>query len=211
MSVLIFQVITNAIVNGLVWALTATGFSLIYGSANILFFALGEVYMLGAVLTFIFTVQAGIPYFLAVLLVMIIIGIFGVFLERYVFRNLVGNDLVFSLVSIAIGMVIVGVALEAFGEKGKAIGTPFPGKIDLLGVILTYDKLMIVLISTAVILLLHAFFRLTKSGRAIRAASQDSDVAQLVGVNINRVKGLAFFLALAVAAGAGTHRPLVLR
>jgi branched-chain amino acid transport system permease protein len=203
MSILIFQVIVTGIVNGLIFALTATGFSLIYGSANILFFALGEIYMLGAVLTYILDVQFGLPYLLAIIFVMVGLGLFGVLLERYIFRNLVGNDLVFALVSIAIGMFITAFALEAFGEKGKAIGTPFPGKLDIFGVFLTYDKLMIVIVSVVLIMGLHAFFKLTKAGRAIRAVSKDPEVAQLMGVSVNQIKGLTFFLSLAVAAGAG--------
>ena len=203
MSVLIFQVIVNGIINGLVFALTATGFSLIYGSARILFFALGEVYMLGAVLTYILSVQLGLPYVLAISSAMVILGCLGILLEKFLFRKLVGNDLSFALVSIAIGMLIVAVALELFGERGKAIGSPFPGIVNLFGVILTYDKLMIVIISIVLILGLHALFKLTKAGRAIRAVSQDSELAQLMGVSIHRIKGLSFFLALAVAAGAG--------
>lgn len=203
-AILFFQVITNGLVNGLVYALTAAGFSLIYGHANILFFALGEIYMLGAILCYIFVVGLGIPYFISLLLSVVVLGFFGVALERFLFRYLEGeDDLVFALASLALGMLIVGISLETFGERGKAIQTPFPGKIDLMGVILTLDKIVIVAITVAIILFLHLLFRFTKVGRAIRAVSQESDAAQLVGVNVNFTKGLTFFLALAVAAAAG--------
>jgi len=203
-ATLLFQVITNGLVNGLIYALTAAGFSLIYGHANILFFALGEIYMLGAICCYIFAVGLGMPYFPALGLAVVVLGFFGVFLERFIFRYLEGeDDLVFALASLALGLLIVGIALETFGERGKAIQTPFPGKIDLMGVILTLDKLMIVIISLAIIIILHAFFKWINVGKAIRAVSQESEAAQLVGVNINHTKALTFFLAFGVAAAAG--------
>jgi len=202
--VLVFQALTNGLVNGMVYALTAAGFSLIYGHANILFFALGEIYMLGAVLTYVFITNFGIPYFAALGISILILGFFGVLLERFFFRYLEGKDgLVFALASLALAMLISGIALETFGERGKAIAAPVKGIINMSGVILPSSKLMIVVISLTLLLGLHFFFKLTRSGRAIRAVSQEADAAQLVGVSLNYVKGLTFFLALAVAAGGG--------
>ena len=204
MSVLLFQVIINGLVNGFIYALTAAGFSLIYGNANILFFALGEIYMLGAISCYIFVIALGLPYFVGLALMVVSLGLFGIILERFIFRYLEGEDaLVFALASLALGMLIVGVALETFGERGKAIPTPFPGKLDIFGVILTLDKLMIVIISLAMLVALHFFFKLTRFGRAIRAVSQDSEAAQLVGVKLNQTKALTFFLAFGAAAAAG--------
>jgi branched-chain amino acid transport system permease protein len=202
--VLVFQALTNGLVNGMVYALTAAGFSLIYGHANILFFALGEIYMLGAVLTYVFISNFGIPYFAALGISILILGFFGVFLERFFFRYLEGKDgLVFALASLALAMLISGIALETFGERGKAISAPVKGIINMSGVILPSSKLLIVIISLALLLGLHFFFKLTRSGRAIRAVSQEADAAQLVGVSLNYVKGVTFFLALAIAAGGG--------
>ena len=203
-AILLGQVITNGLVNGLIYALTAAGFSLIYGNAKILFFALGEVYMLGAICCYILINSFGLPYFGAVGLSIIVLGLFGVLLERFIFRYLEGrDDLVCALASMAIGMLIVGIALETFGERGKAIEAPFTGVLNLGGIILPIDKLVIMIVTAAIILGLRFFFRASRWGRAIRAVSQDEDAAQLVGVSLNRSKALTFFLALGTTAAAG--------
>jgi len=200
---LIAQVILNGLVSGLIYALTAAGFSLIYGHANILFFAIGDAYMLGAVTFYTLIAKAGLPYYAALILVVLGLGLFGVLLERVLFRHLHGNDLTFAFASLALGMLIVGVALEVFGEQGKGLPSPFPGKIKLLGVMLTWDKLAIVGEALAILIGLHLFFSRAKIGRAIRAVSQDGEGAKLMGIDVNRTKALTFFLALAVAGGAG--------
>ena len=197
------QVIINGLVNGLIFALIATGFTLIYGNANILFFAVGEIYMLGSILMYVLTYLLGIPFIVALSIVAAALGFFGVVIERFIFRYLEGNELTFALASVALGMLIVGVALEVFGEKGRAVHTPFPGKMNVFGVILTYEKLAIVLFALCIIIALHLFFSYTKAGRAIRAVSQDAEVAQLVGIRIKYTKALTFFLGLAVTATSG--------
>ena len=203
MFILYGQVIVNGLVSGLIYALTAAGFSLLYGNAGILFFAIGDAYMLGAVTFYYLIVAAGLSYPLALLLVLILLGLFGVVLEIFIFRHMRGNDLTFAFGSMAVGLLIAGVALEIFGEQGKGLPSPFPGRFKILGVMLTWDKVAIVSASIAILTGLHFFFRKTKIGRAIRAVAQDLEAAELMGVEVNTIKCLTFFLALAVAGGAG--------
>jgi branched-chain amino acid transport system permease protein len=201
--ILIAQSILNGLVAGLIYALTAAGFSLLYGHANILFFAIGDAYMLGAITFYTLIAEVGLSYFSALILVVAALGMLGVLLERFLFRHLHGNDLTFAFASLALGMLIVGVALEVFGEQGKGLPSPFPGRIRFLGVMLTWDKLVIVSVALAIVIGLHLFFGLAKIGRAIRAVSQDVEGAKLMGIDVDRTRALTFFLALAVAGGAG--------
>lgn len=193
----------SGLTTGLIYALTASGFSLIYGQANILFFTLGEIYMLGAISGYFFIVITKAPYFLALGSVVLGLGFFGIIVERFLFRPLKGNVLTFVFASIALGMLIAGVSLEIFGQTTRSISTPFPGSMSVLGVIIPRDKLAIVIISLVIIFALHFFFKRTKAGRAIRAVSQDIDAARLVGIDVNRTNALIFFFALATAGSAG--------
>lgn len=197
------QVLVNGLVSGLIYALTAAGFSLLYGNAGILFFAIGDAYMLGAILFYSLIVQAGLPYLAAMLVVLAALGLFGVALEMFIFRHMRGDDLTFAFASLAVGLLIAGVALELFGEQGRGLPSPFPGRFRLLGVMLTWDKVVIMATSLVILIGLHFFFLRAKIGRAIRAVSQDIESAQLMGIDVNRVKAITFFLALAVAGGAG--------
>jgi branched-chain amino acid transport system permease protein len=197
------QVVVNGLVSGLIYALTAAGFSLLYGNAGILFFAIGDAYMLGAIAFYYLIALAGLPYPIALLVVLALLGLLGVLLETLIFRRLRGNDLTMAFASLAVGLLIAGVALEIFGEQGKGLSSPFPGRFKLLGIMLTWDKVVIMAASLIILTGLHLFFKRTKTGRAIRAVSQDLDAARIMGVEVNFIKALTFFMALAVAGGAG--------
>jgi len=203
MFVLYGQVVVNGLVSGLIYALTAAGFSLIYGNAGILFFAIGDAYMLGAISFYYLIAVAGLPYPLALLAVLVLLGLLGVILEAVIFRRLRGNDLTMAFASLAIGLLMAGIALEVFGEQGKGLPSPFPGRFKVLGIMLTWDKVVIMGASLIILSGLHAFFKATRTGRAIRAVSQDLDAAMLMGVEVNFIKALTFFMALGVAGGAG--------
>jgi branched-chain amino acid transport system permease protein len=197
------QVIVNGLVSGLIYALTAAGFSLLYGNAGILFFAIGDAYMLGAIVFYYLIAILGVPYIVALLVVLLLLGIFGIILETIIFRHLRGNDLTMAFASLAVGLLIAGVALEVFGEQGKGLPSPFPGRFKIIGIMLTWDKVVIVAASLVLLSSLHLFFKHTKTGRAIRAVSQDFEAAKLMGVEVNFIKALTFFMALAIAGGAG--------
>lgn len=197
------QIIVSGVTTGLIYALNAASFSLIYGQANILFFALGAIYMLGAVSSYLFVVLAGMPYFLALVVVVLGLGLFGIVLERFLFRQLRGSVLTFVFATIALDMLLTGVALETFGRTSVSVPTPLSGSISLCGAFLPLHKLLVVVVSLAIILALHFFFQRTRAGRAIRAVSQDMDAAKLVGIDVNRINALVFFLALATAGVAG--------
>ena len=203
-TILLFQLLVTGIINGLILALSGTGFSLIFGHARIMFFAIGEIYMLGGMLTWFLHVKVGIPFYAAVLIVIACMGLFGAVLERYLFRYLEGKDaLTYSFVSFAVGMLIVGFSLELFGERSRGITSPLPGSIEIFGVGISNDKLLAIVFALIIIIGLTLFFKYAKAGRAIRAVSEDSDAAQLVGININTSRALTFFLALSATSAAG--------
>ena len=197
------QVIVNGLVSGLIYALTAAGFSLIYGQGRIVFFALGEIYMIAAVCAYLLIVVLGLPYFVALVLIVIGLGGVGILVERFLFRHISGNELNYAFASLALGMLLSGVMLWVFGERFEAIPEPFPGILNVFGVVVTINKIVVIVISLSVLTGLQAFFQRSRYGRAIRAAAQDVDAAQLVGVDLNHITGMTFFLALGVTATAG--------
>jgi branched-chain amino acid transport system permease protein len=203
LSTMIFQALLNGVVNGVVYALTAAGFTIIYGNAGILFFALGEIYMLGAIFFYLLVVVVGIHYFPSLGIVVLVMSLCGVLVERLLFRHLKGSELIFAFASLALGMLIAGLALEFFGERGQGVPFPWPGVINIFGAIITYNKLTIGLASFVILFALSLFFEKTKAGWAIRAVSQDTEAAELVGVNVNRTNAFTFALALAITGTAG--------
>jgi len=200
---LIIPCLLNGLVSGLIYALLAAGFNLIFGAARIVFFAHGEIYMLGAIGAYWLIMGTGIPYPLVLILVPLGVGLFGVVVERIIFRPLRGHDFPIFVSSLALAMIISNSALLTFGERPKAIVSPFTGKIVLFGAVLTMDRLILIFVSVAVITALYLFLHRTRAGRAIRAVSQDAESAALVGISMNRTNMQTFFIALAICAAGG--------
>lgn len=192
----------SGIVIGLVYALVAVGFSLIFGVAKVMFFAHGEMYMLGAVAAYFLLEKLGVPYPFVIIIVMLGIGILGVLINRFL-RPLQGRDLAIVLATVALSMVIANSAMHIFGHIPFAVSTQVSGSIDVLGVKLTLERVVIVLAATLVVLGLHFFIQRAKEGQAIRALAQDRDAAQLQGVDVNRSASIVFLFGCAAAGIAG--------
>lgn len=198
-----FQTILNGLLLGLVYALLAAGFSLILGAARVLFFAHGEIYMLGAVVVYLLISKSGLPYPAAIILGALSIGLLGVIIERGLFRRFRGHGLPFAIATLALGMILSNSALLTFGERTRGLPSPFAGNIELFGASLTVERLVIMVVSVAIILGLYFFLQRTRPGRAIRAVSQDEEAAASLGIDINHTTRLTFFIATAVGAAAG--------
>lgn len=197
------QVLINGLEVGLLYALIAVGFSLIYGVGRIIFCAHGEIYMMGGILTYFLVMKQGIPFPLVLVFLPLVIGVFAIIIDRLLFRHFYGNDFAVFIVSLALGIVIANSFLQLFGGSWVGVRDQIPGDINILGVSLPLDKLVVALISIAIILALNFFFHRVKAGQAMRAVAQDPEAAALQGISMNRVLPLTFFLALGIAAVAG--------
>lgn len=192
----------SGVVVGLIYALVAVGFSLLFGVAKVMFFAHGEIYMLGAVAAFFLLQKLGVPYPLVIIIVMIGTGLLGLIIHRLI-RPLQGQDLATLMVTVALGMVIANAAMHIFGHTPLVVPSQVSGFLNVFGAKLSLERLVIVLASAAMVLGLHLFIQRTKAGQAIRAIAQDRDAAQLQGIDINRSAGIVFLFACAAAGAAG--------
>ncbi len=197
------QTFINGLELGLIYALMAIGFSLIYGTAKIIFCTHGEIYMIGGMAAYFLVSQEGLPYFPALIFIMLSLGIFGLVIDRVLFRRLYGNDLSIFMASIGLAIVLSSVFLLIFGGQSRGIGSPFHGAIKVMGIHFSVNKLIVALISIGIILILHFFFHKVKAGQAVRAYAQDPEAAALQGISANRTVPLTFFVSLSVAGGAG--------
>jgi branched-chain amino acid transport system permease protein len=197
------QVFINALELGLIYALVALGFSLIYGVGRVIFCTHGEVYMVGAMSSYFLTTKLGLPFPLVLISVGLGTGVFGLLIERFLFRRLRGNDFAIFVVSLALAMIILNLFSEIFGTEPVRANELFSGYITPMGVNLSLDKMIVALISVGLILGLHVFFQRVKVGQSMRAVAQDPEAAALQGISINKTVSLTFFLSLSVAGVAG--------
>jgi branched-chain amino acid transport system permease protein len=199
----VFGTIVNGIELGLIYALIALGFSLIYGTARIVFATHGEVYMAGAMLMYYLHAVRHVPFVVALIGISLAAGVLGLVIDRVLFRRLYGRDLEMFMVSLGLVMVISSIFLIIFGGTPKGVPSPVPGSLEIAGFTYAYDKAVVAAVSVVLILALTIFFRYSKIGQSVRAYAQDSLAAELQGISIDRTVPLTFFVSLALAGAAG--------
>ncbi|MCD6477537.1 MAG: branched-chain amino acid ABC transporter permease [Candidatus Aenigmarchaeota archaeon] len=216
------QIIFNGAMLGIQYSLIAVGFSLFFGVLDVINFAHGDIFMLGAFvsLTLINVTgllnTSGATYvfllILVIILSMIIVGGLGVFFERIVVKPVSKGPTLMSLVA-TLGLgIAIREAVRLFYPRGsetkrfpELLVKLFPGKeaIEFKGIILRYDNLLILAVGIIVVILLALYINKTKMGLTIRAVAQDAEAASMMGVNKNLIIDVTFFIGSALAALAG--------
>jgi branched-chain amino acid transport system permease protein len=203
------QQLINALSIGSLYALVAVGLAMVFGILRLINFAHGELMMIAAYIA-AFALIAQIP--LPIALVMMVVGtvLVGVLMERVAYRPIRGAPAVAALLtSFAVGQILQNGTLLASRFAGQPVQIAFP-PIDILrGVVtigdLTIPRLNIVslVIGLVLLLLLNLFVTRTTLGLSMRAAAEDLQAAQLMGINTNRVIVTAFVIGSILASVAG--------
>ena len=218
------QLTVNGLTLGSLYALIALGYSLVYGVLKLLNFAHGEVYMIGAFIGYgMLQVLGGaahpaLPVALLLPLLMVVAalgsGLVGVAIERFAYRPLRTAPRIAPLVS-ALGtsyflqnavLLVVGARILRY-ESEKLINVRSGIHAGVLNV--SIMRLLVIGVSAAVMLGLTVFMRRSKLGKAMRATSYDPEAAQMVGLDVNRVVMVTFFIGSALAGVAGVMSGLV--
>jgi branched-chain amino acid transport system permease protein len=201
----VLQLLVSGLATGCVYGLVALGFVLIYKAAEVVNFAQGDLLMLGAflALTFITTLELG--FWLGTLCAVIAMAVVGWLLDAFVIRQVIGQPQ-FSTVmlTIGIGMVIRSVAAIAWGPDTRSLATPFStGMISVAGVPVSSTYLSIIGGTVLLCAVLFAFFRYTRVGVAMQAASQNQLAAYFMGMPVKTLLSAIWALAAAVSTLAG--------
>ena len=204
------EILAQAVVNGLliggVYALVSIGVTLIFGVVKIVNFAQGEFVMIGMYISFFLFTQLGMDPIVSLLVSMPVLFAIGVGVQHFLIRRVLGlNDLPQIFLTFALSLLILNLALMLFTANYRTVHTSYSDEVlHLGGLIVPVAKLIAfavaMLLSGGLWLFLHA----TDLGKAMRAASQNRDVAQLMGINPNRVFAVALGIALALAGAAGS-------
>lgn len=202
---LLIQQLFNGLTLGSVYSLVALGLTLVYGILHIPNFAHGALYMMGGYMTLTMMTKFGLNYWIAVLVSIIVVGLIGVLMERFVFHLLRNAPPIHDKIA-AIGLLLF---LEAFaqlvwGADYLTMTSPYDQIIHLFGLTFTMQRLLIIIAAIVVMVLLYLFLKKTFVGSTIIALSQNREGANLVGINTNRVAMLTFFISGALAAIAAS-------
>ena len=188
---------------GSIYILMALGLTLMFGMMHIINFAHGAIYMLGAFAIYYIFSQWGVPYFAAFVLAMLLLGTFGYLVERSIYRPIKGGIEPTLVALLALTTFLQAAGYPVFGQLDKHVPPVFEGTRNVLGVMISVERLMIIPMAGALVVGLYLFINKTKMGAAMRAIEQDKEAAALQGVNVHVVNGLAFAIGFALAAASG--------
>jgi branched-chain amino acid transport system permease protein len=195
---------------GMVYALVAIGISLIYSGLDVVHFAHGEIYMLGAFIGLIIHNVFKLPFPLVLIGSMVVTGLIGVVIERVFYRRILRGGGGYTVAGMAMvicgfGMSIVlqNVAFLIFGARALPFPVTFGMPIELGNVTLPASYAWIVIAAIVLMLSLHLFLKKTRLGLAVRAVAGNKEIAYLMGINVPLAISVIFGVACALGAAAG--------
>jgi branched-chain amino acid transport system permease protein len=204
------EVVAQAVINGLliggIYALVSIGVTLIFGVVKIVNFAQGEFVMLGMYISYFLATRFGVDPVVSLVVSMPVLFVAGLLVQHLLIRRVLGqNDLPQIFLTFALSLLILNVSLLAFTANYRTVHTAYSDEAwHFAGLYFPLAKLIAFGVAMALSAALWAFLHATDLGKAMRAASQNREVAQLMGINPNRVFAVAFGIALALAGAAGS-------
>jgi branched-chain amino acid transport system permease protein len=193
----------NGIVTGMILALIASGLTLIFGIMDVVNFAHGELFMLGAYIGVVVLATSG-SFWLALLIAALVVALIGAALQVVTLRPLVGRDpLTTILATFGISLVLQNYALWQFGPVPRKIQEPFTGYFKLFYLEYPWYRLMVAALSAAIIGGFWLFLKYGTYGIWIRATTQDRVMAQAMGIPVPLVHTAAFAIGAGMAAASG--------
>jgi len=209
------QQLINGLTLGSVYALIALGYTMVYGILELINFAHGEIYMLGAYLGIIllgFFTAIGLTSFnlylslgLTLLLTVIFCSSYGFTIEKIAYKPLRNAPRLSPLISaIGVSIFLQNYVMLTQGATDKVFPSLFgDAGFTVLSTRITYLQVSIILVSACMMILLNAFILKTKTGKAMRAVAQDKVMASLLGINIDTIIAITFIIGSGLAAVAG--------
>jgi branched-subunit amino acid ABC-type transport system permease component len=200
----------NGIVTGMILALIASGLTLIFGIMDVVNFAHGELFMLGAYMGVVVLAATG-NFWMALIVATFVVALLGAAMQITTLRPLVGRDpLTTILATFGISLILQNYALWQFGPVARKINEPFTGHFQLFYLEYPYYRLLIAGLSAAIIGGFWLFLKYGKYGIWIRATTQDRVMAQAMGIPVPSVLTAAFAIGAGMAAASGVlFAPLV--
>ncbi len=201
------QYLINGIYIGAIYAVIALGYTMVYGIAKMLNFAHGDVIMVGAYMSYAVTSSMGISMVPSILIAMVICTVLGMVIEGLAYKPLRGtSSLAVLITAIGVSYFLQNAAQLIWGPAAISFNHLVTAKpLALFGgqVKISAEALVTLAVAVLVMVGLTLFVNKTKTGKAMRAVSEDRDAAQLMGINVNRTISITFAIGSALAAVAG--------
>jgi branched-chain amino acid transport system permease protein len=205
-SMIFLQYVINGLIVGGAYALIGLGLTMIMGIMNVVNFAHGEMYMLGAYFLFSYFTKVGFNFFLSMGMAIGSVMIIGFVIEKSILKPLRGRTIETVMLSmIGLSIFMQNIAMILWSPVPESIKSPFPMDAFLVGPLYFLpQRLMVICLALLLVLLTHLLLKKTKVGKAMRATFQDLEAASLMGIRIDRIYSFTFVVGAGLAAAAGT-------
>ena len=203
----ILQYLINGISIGSVYAIIALGYTMVYGIAKMLNFAHGDIIMVGAYISFCVTNYLGLPIIVSVVAAMAVCTVLGMLIEKLAYMPLRGTpSLAVLITAIGVSYFLQNGAQLIWGTAPKNFSSIVPFEpIFFAGgeLVITAEVIVTIAVSILIMIGLTLFTTCTRTGKAMRAVSEDRAAAQLMGISVNNTISMTFAIGSALAAVAG--------
>jgi branched-chain amino acid transport system permease protein len=201
------QLTVNGLIAGSIYALVASGFSMIYGTNKFMHFGHGVSVAVGGYILYTLFSILGLSFYLAVISTLALSGLFGFGIYRLIYlplQNKMASNVVLLIASIGILILFQNVIQAIFGSDVKIIGyLDVVQGLNLFGAVITPLQIFIVIVSIALFFGLWFFTKKTRLGRNMRAVADNKELAGIVGINYRRVADYSFIIGSVLAGVAG--------
>lgn len=198
--------IINGINAGSIYALIALGYTMVYGIVQLINFAHGDVLMMGAYFGLLSYTIWKIPFWIAIMVAMVICALLGVLIDKVAYKPLRQAPRISALITaLGVSMFLENIFRVIFGAEPRKMPTPdfLNHTIEIGSISISYVMILTVTLSVICMAALQWMVQSTKTGKAMRAISEDLEAAKLMGVNVDRVISITFAIGSALAALGG--------
>ncbi len=196
------QQLINGIIIGASYALVALGLNLIWSITDIPDFSQGGIYVIAAYAGYFVVKLADFPFFAALLLGMAVGAAMSFLIERLLYRRFAGKGRIQLLCAIALFFLLSNMAILLWSAKSKIFPPYLQGGVSLAGLHVSYQRILVLSVAAVLFVIIFLFIMRTKIGKAIRAAAQDREGAEVVGINISTVNSVVFSIGGALSGAA---------
>jgi branched-chain amino acid transport system permease protein len=192
------------LINGSFYAMLSMGLAIIFGLMNVVNFAHGAQFMLGAFVAWFLLNTFGIGYWAALIVAPIVVAILGLVMERLVLKPLQNLDHLYSLLATySVALIVEGLVRQKYGSTGLPYDSPLPGGVNLGFMFMPWYRLWVVVFSLATCLGAWLLIEHTRLGAYLRAANERPEIVESFGVNVPRMITLTYALGVGLAALSG--------
>ena len=209
---ILLQQLANGLILGSFYALVALGYTMVYGIIKLLNFAHGDLYMIGAFIGFLFLSvlspligDSWVGILCSMVLSMIAVGLFGVLIQRIAYQPMLSAPRLSILITaLAVSMILSNAVMAFTDGEYLAFSTDLGYEgLEFGNVFVTYTQMVLVGAAALLMTGLYLFVHRTMYGKAMRAIAIDQDACRLMGIHVNRIIALTFFIGTSLAASAG--------